>query len=255
LRSQRITGLTCDQFATVVLRVSEDIPDWDRHSGRPRALSLTRAIKATLMYVKNNVTQELIAEAFDVSQPTVSRTIAALVPAVADALAEFVPDPVQAGAGRVLIVDGSLHPCWSWRNHPELQSGKHHTTGHNHQHVVDLTGRLIHVSDPTPGCTHDAKAVTTTGVLTLIDTTNTIADKGYIGTGLLTPWRKPPGGQLLDWQKEFNTQINQLRYVVERSIANFKTWRIMHTDYRRPLHSYLETFRLVRALAFFKQDF
>src|SRR5207244_2019255 len=40
--------------------------------------------------------------------------------------------------------------------------------------------------------------------------------------------------ELLDWQKEFNKQINKIRYVIEQVIANFKTWRIMHTDYRRP---------------------
>jgi hypothetical protein len=207
------------------------------------------------MYVKNNVTQEFIAESFDVSQPSVSRVIANLVPVIGEVLEEYVPDPVQAGAGRVMVVDGSLHPCWSWRDHPELRSGKHKTTGHNHQHVVDLSGRLVHVSDPVPGATHDAKAVKETGVLRLIDEANAIADKGYIGTGILTPYRKPPGGQLLDWQKEFNKQINKLRYVVERAIANFKTWRIMHTDYRRPLSTYDATFRMVRALAFFKQAF
>jgi hypothetical protein len=51
---------------------------------------------------------------------------------------------------------------------------------------------------------------------------------------MLTPFRKPEGGELLDWQKEFNKQINMIRYVIEQVIANFKTWRIMHTDYRRP---------------------
>jgi hypothetical protein len=35
-------------------------------------------------------------------------------------------------------------------------------------------------------------------------------------------------------QKEFNTQINRIRYVIEQVIASFKAWRIMHTHYRRP---------------------
>ena len=96
----------------------------------------------------------------------------------------------------------------------------------------DLMGELMHISDPLPGKTHDAKAVTDTGLLEILDSNNAIADKGYIGTGVITPVRKPAGGELLDWQKEFNTVINKMRYVVERVIANFKTWRIMHTDYR-----------------------
>ena len=38
-----------------------------------------------------------------------------------------------------------------------------------------------------------------------------------------------------------------LRYV----IANFKTWRIMHTDYRRPLATFPETISAVVALHFY----
>lgn len=91
-----------------------------------------------------------------------------------------------------------------------------------------------------------------TGLLQLLDTSNTIADKGYLGTSIITPFRKPPGGELLDWQKEFNTTINKIRYVIERAIANFKNWRSMHTDYRRPLRTYTTAFRPVRALHFFK---
>lgn len=30
-----------------------------------------------------------------------------------------------------LIVDGTLLECWSWKNHPELYSGKHRTAGLN----------------------------------------------------------------------------------------------------------------------------
>jgi hypothetical protein len=37
---------------------------------------------------------------------------------------------------------------------------------------------------------------------------------------------------------------------VERTIASFKTWRIMHTDYRRPLKTFQETISTVVALHF-----
>jgi tetratricopeptide (TPR) repeat protein len=38
--------------------------------------------------------------------------------------------------------------------------------------------------------------------------------------------------------------------VIERAVANFKTWRCMFTDYRRPLRIYPTAFRTVRALHF-----
>ena len=55
---------------------------------------------------------------------------------------------------------------------------------------------------------------------------------------------------LLDWRKEFNTQTNTLRCIIEQVIANFKTKRIMRTDYRRPLATFPETISAVVALHF-----
>jgi hypothetical protein len=255
LPSDRTTGLSSEQFTDLCGWVAEEIGAWQPASGRRRALSLNKAVKATVMYFKNNLTQEVIAELLDVAQSTISRCIAALEPVIAAVLQDFVPSDAEVSAmagARVTVVDGSLCPCWSWADAPELYSGKHHTTGHTHQFVATLAGDLLHVSDPLPGRFHDAKAFTDTGITDLIDPSNTIADKGYLGTGAVTPFRKPPGGQLLEWQKAFNTDINRRRYVAERVIANFKTWRTMHTDYRRPRHTYLTAFRAVRALHFYQ---
>lgn len=63
--------------------------------------------------------------------------------------------------------------------------------------------------------------------------------------------RKPPGGQLLDWQQQFN-DVNAIRYQIERTIANLKTWRILHTAYRRPLTTFPETISAVIALEFYR---
>ena len=38
-----------------------------------------------------------------------------------------------------------------------------------------------------------------------------IGDKGYQGSDFITPFKKPQRGELLDWQKEFNVQVNKLR--------------------------------------------
>src|SRR5947209_18351860 len=55
---------------------------------------------------------------------------------------------------------------------------------------------------------------------------------------------------LLDWEKEFNTQINKIRWIIEQVIANLKTWRILHTDYRRPINTFSTTISAVIALHF-----
>jgi hypothetical protein len=257
LRDQATTGLTPEQFDELVARV-EDSVVWDCGRGRPKGLTLRQAVKATITYLRTNITEEVIGELLFVDQATISRTISDLEPIIADVLDEFVPDPADLAEeldGRVGIIDGSLCPCWSWATAPELYSGKHKTTGHSHQFICDLDGDLLHVSDPLDGCTHDAKAIDDTGLTKILRTDNAIGDKGYIGTGITTPYRKPPGDELVEWQKEFNTAINKIRYVIERTIANFKTWRSMHHDYRRPLHTYPTAFRTVRALHFFRLRF
>ena len=251
---QPTTGLTPEQFDELVARIEERVV-WDCGVGRPRGLTLRQAVKATIMYFKTNVTEEVIGELLFVDQATVSRAISDLEGVIAEVLAEFVPDLATELAERVGIVDGSLCPCWSWADAPELYSGKHKTTGHAHLFVCDTDGELVHVSDPLPGKTHDAKALDDTGLSELLGADNSIGDKGFIGKGPTTPFRKPADGELLDWQKEFNTAINKIRYVIERAIANFKTWRCLFTDYRRPRRTYSTAFHAIRALHFFKLRF
>jgi hypothetical protein len=55
-----------------------------------------------------------------------------------------------------------------------------------------------------------------------------------------------------EWEKQFNTDVSHLRAPVERAIAHIKSWRILHTDYRRPLRTYLTSFRAAIGLYFFK---
>jgi hypothetical protein len=69
---------------------------------------------------------------------------------------------------------------------------------------------------------------------------------------MLTPMKKPPHRELLDCGKERNTEINKVRYVIEQTIANCKTWRVLHTDCRRPLQTFDETISTVVAPHFYK---
>ena len=253
--SHRTTGLSPDQFTELCRRVRGHVGAWNAPTGRPRALALGQAVKATVMYFKNNLTQEVIAELLAVSQATVSRVIAEIEPVIGQVLAKDVPAVPDALAGRVIVVDGTLAPCWSWAQAPELYSGKRHTSGHTHQVLVTLDGRLRHLSDPLPGCTHDTRAPRESGLLEVLDAANAIGDKGYLGTGILTPVRKPKGRPLPPGQKDFNAQVNSLRAVVERAISHLKTWRVLHTDYRRPRASYPTAFNAIRALHFFKLSY
>ena len=65
---------------------------------------------------------------------------------------------------------------------------------------------------------------------------------------MITPFRKPAGGELRDWQKEFNSKVNKRRRMIEQVISHFKNWTIMHTDYRRPLKTFETTIPAVVGL-------
>ena len=204
-----------------------------------------------MLFRSRNRVQAEIAEDFGVSQSTISRAVTTITPLLSSRLAEYVPTADELDENTQYIVDGTLLPSWSWTAHPELYSGKHKTTGMNVQVVCTITGRLSWISDPVNGSRHDSHYLDESGVLLTLDPRNWIADKGYVGNNMITPFKKPPGGELLDWQKEFNTQVNKIRYVIEQVIANFKTWRIMHTDYRRPLATFPKTISAVIALHFY----
>jgi len=106
------------------------------------------------MYLRQNTTQEFIGETRDTSLPTISRYRAVLVPLVKAVLEEFVPDaaePIEIVKGRVVLVDGTLAPCWSYAEHPELWNGKHKTTGFSAQLISLLDGTAVWISDPLPG--------------------------------------------------------------------------------------------------------
>ena len=203
-----------------------------------------------MLTLRHNLTQELLADIHTVSQATISRVAAVYTPLIAEALQAWAPSVGDLDPDRQYIIDGTLAPCWSWRDRPELYSGKHHTTGVNLQVACTLAGHLAWISPPLPGSMHDAKAIKESGFLTTLNGQSHIGDKGYIGLGMITPVKKPAHGELTDTDKRNNTTINRVRYLIERVIANLKTWRVLHTDYRRPYNTFETTIQAVTGLIF-----
>ena len=46
------------------------------------------------------------------------------------------------------------------------------------------------------------------------------------------------------------SQVNKIRWIIEQVIAPLKTWRSLHTDYRRPIGTFPTTISAVIALHF-----
>ena len=241
------TGLTDDEFDELLVRLREEGVE-----GRPPILGLSGSLRATLIHLRHNIVQAAIGELLGVSQPTISRAVKALTGAIARILEGLLLTAEEVPQGCDYVVDGTLFPCWRRRSHRELWSGKHKATGMNVQILVLPGGRLVWASDPYPGSMHDVAALDASGLLEGIDPSGWIADKGYIGRGMITPHKKPPNGELSEAAKEANKSINKIRQVVERTIAHIKSWRILHTDYRHPLHTFEQTITAALSLHVFK---
>ncbi len=245
------TGFAKDDIVELCVLVRAATTDKPQNVWPP-ILGLFKSVVVALTYMRRNRVQVELAETFGVSQSTISRAVTGVTPVLGTVHAEYVPTPADQEDPSQQKVDGTLLPCWSWASHPELYSGKHKTTGMNVQVACTLTGRLAWISDAIDGSRHDTYCLNESGVLLTLDPRNWMGDKGYVGNDMLTPIKKPAHRDLLDWEREFNKQINKIRYVIERVIANFKTWRIMHTDYRRPLKTFAQTISTVIALHFYK---
>ena len=254
-----ITRLTRTQIQDLCRRIHA-ATGGDLPSAGSRRLGPHQSIRLVLASLRHNLEQELLAELFGISQPTVSRVLSAWTPLIAGALEENIPTADDLDPDTRLIVDGTLVPCWAWRDKPELHPGKHHTTGVNLQVACTLAGRLAWASDPLPGRVHDARALSESGLLEGPGETTThdpgsssaphIADKGYVGMGLITPVKKLPGLPLSEADKNFNRAIDQIRWRIEQVIAHLKTWKTLKIRYRRPIDALPDTITATLGIIF-----
>ena len=261
MRFDRMSGLDSAQLDELEQIVRELLEEpWDKGEGRPRELTLREALIVTCGYLRQNIIEDVWAEIFGIAQSTISRCITFLTPFVEKATEEDRPvaeDAAETTRGSIALVDGTLWPCWSWDGERELWSGKYKTTGHGSLIVANLQGRIIFVSEPVTGNQHDMAKLKGSAVEKILKKAGGVfGDKGFIGTDYITtPIRKPECRELLQWEHEWNNQVSSFRAPVERAVATLKTWRILFTDYRRPLKTFKSSFRAAIGLYFFKESF
>jgi len=256
-----MSGLDSEQLDELEERIEELLADpWDKGSGRPRELTLREALIVSCGYERNNITEEIWGDIFDVDQSTISRYITFLTPLIDQATEEFRPsaeEAAEATRDAIALVDGTLWPCWSWSGNRELWAGKYKTTGHGSLIITNLKGRVTFVSEPVAGNRHDMAKLKGSECETILKAAGGVfGDKGFIGTDYVTrPVRKPKDRELYMREHDYNNQVSSFRAPVERAIAGLKTWRILFTDYRRPLETFISSFRAAIGLYFFKESF
>lgn len=79
------------------------------------------------------------------------------------------PEPDDLDPRLYGVIDGTLVPCYSWADRPELYNEKHKTTGRNLQVITDQSGNIMFISTLCVGSTHDLTALRESGVLDVLD--------------------------------------------------------------------------------------
>jgi hypothetical protein len=252
-----MTGLDQEQVDWLFEHLTSMIV-WEAGTGRPHALPLYTALVVVLFVLRHNLPPDVVGELFGCSGSTVERYQEDLEPLIDMCLTPLY-EAIRAQAQKdAVLVDGFVAPVGERDGVDGLYSGKKHVTGQNVQVVATLSGRVADVGDPCAGSMHDSRAFVESGIAARwanhheTGVPRMTGDKGYQGTGINTPYKKPSGGELTAVRKSCNTTLNQVRAAVERAIAHLKCWKILKTGFRRSLHEFPAVLCTVTKLEMFR---
>ena len=205
-------------------------------------MGLYRQVEITLVLLRQNMSQTVVADMFGISQPSVSRIYRRIL-GILEVVTMFTGTGLEQSLaqGHLVLVDGTYIPTG---NRPATgqdkanDAGKHHPRCLSVQVACTSRGDLIAVSDPVPGARHDSAALELCQWGEVLDSYpgRWVADTAYIATNAITPIKKRAGTVRKDWEKEYNRQVASLHAPVEHAIAQLKNWKILAKGYRGRLN-------------------
>ena len=163
--------LTTDNLLTLANIITTS--GLDHHC--PPSLGVFTSVQVTMLYLQENLRQQTLAGIFGTSQPAISRAINNVLN-ILDIVLPPPPRPKDLMSQRLYVLDGTLVPCWWWKNTRNLYSGKYHRAGHNLQILTDQAGQIFYISPPLPGSTHDITAIRNTGLFSHMQPWHCTAD-------------------------------------------------------------------------------
>ena len=257
---RQLTGITPAAFDRLLAQLTprhdqsearrKDRPGRQRRpgAGRKHALVLADRLLMLLMYYRTYTTHAFLGFLFGVDDSAVGRNINPLQPLLAGIFRiperRVVLDPEDI---RELFFDATERPTRRpAEGQREFYSGKKKRHTIKTQVVVvrrtkppgpgpkPRKVRIAAVCPSVPGKMHDKKLDDRSRVVAPADARRT-GDTGYIGTTLVTPTRKPRGGELTGDQKEVNRRVSRRRVAAEHGIGKMKVWRVAAERYRNPV--------------------
>ena len=256
---RRLTGLTPTAFRRLLGEVStaEDHARSRRAArpgrrrkagaGRKSALPLADRLVMLLIYYRTYVPHTFLGFLFGIDDSNVSRSNRRLEPLLAGVFriperkVALTPEEIKE-----LFFDSTERPTQRpVRGQKRYYSGKKRRHTLKTQVVVVRVRkrpgrgrvrrrvRIAAVSPTFPGSVHDKRMFDRTRVVIPPGATG-YGDTAYLGTGLKTPRRKPPKGELTPRQKAGNRRVGRKRVAVEHGIGKLKVWRIAAERWRNP---------------------
>lgn len=216
--------------------------------GRPREVLPIHKVLMTLLYLRHNVSHEVVAAIFGFSADSSENAFHEVVPLLRDMFPSekwesekkwrrgeptWSPDKVDK-----VIIDSFETPI----SRPSINerqkrvySGKKKRHTLKTQVVTDQAGEILCLGAPHPGPKADIKIYEEEPLPEPIADKSRIGDKAYASRDhpeIITPHKKPKGGELSEKQKGENKEISKERVYVEHAIRRIKGWRIMRDEYR-----------------------
>lgn len=275
-----LTGLSIEEFNALYAEVADKIEAYDEsrlnQRERKRGIGAGSQYKQdarnrllmTMIWLRIYPTYEVLGFLFDLDKSNISRNLQGILAVLRRELGDQIQWPDQSQRKRklatfmqdfpdvVAIVDATEQPT---RRPQEEQTQKTYYSGKKKRHtlktqiVVAPDGELIDISETVPGSCHDKKLYDESGVGDQLDDEEAMmGDSGFQGiqrqhrTAL--PHKKPKGGELTQAQKDYNRRLSQVRVVVENTIAQIKTFRVVAEVYRHAREGYNTIFRIVAVL-------
>lgn len=132
-RVYRLPGLRLPAAAVVMELAEREFPAWDSKGvGRPRSLTLSEAVRMTLVRLRRNNTYQDLGEDFRVTHQTAWNNVQVIVAFLADVLAcDEQEDLSVLVENKICLIDGLLIPTFHRRHRKDLLNGKHRRYGVN----------------------------------------------------------------------------------------------------------------------------
>ena len=263
-----LTGLRLPEFDTLLAQILPllDTARQDRLSrpkrqrafgaGAPSALSPSDQILLTVVWLRVYPTNEVLGYLFGVSDSTVSRTIARVLPLLADTGHDQMrmPDPgrkrrrsldqlLKDTPGLAVVVDSFEQRVQRPRSRTEADS---YYSGKKKQHTLkcqiavdEETGKIVHLPASVKGRKADVTLCRQSGLIQALPSkVGLIGDKGYQGLGkdlskerYALPRKKPRGGDYSAEDIAYNRAFSVRRIVAAHSIRRMRCYQsISQTD-------------------------